>query len=100
MGEKKPKVGIIDTILHEERITADKQKVTYTANLDVLPNGVMVTLDDPSQAYLVQADWLWLWTPFGYGEKRERESGRSVQVLMPYSTVQAVKMGFEVGVGV
>jgi hypothetical protein len=91
-----PAVDTIDTALHRERISdhqyqRDKIKLTYTAQLDQLPDGTFVVLD--AIPYLVRGDALFPWSFEGYGAPIERPN-TIVQVLTPRSTVRALAHGY------
>lgn len=82
----------LDRVLHTERVNRKKEKVTYPAPLDTLPDGTFITLDDA--AFLVWQDALWRWTPGGYTERRARAKGAQVTVLTPRSIVNTLTAGY------
>ena len=88
-------VEIIDNILHQERVTSTKQKVTYQEQLAQLPTGSFVTLVNGDQPYLVREDALLRWHPAGYGERIIRPSDELVNVLTPRSIVRTLAYGYE-----
>jgi hypothetical protein len=89
------KVKVIDDQLHAERVGADRSKRTYPANLDDLPDGVLVTLAGrDGEAYLVLGDELRAWSPAGYRDRRRRPRDEVVSVLTPPSTVRAIRSGY------
>lgn len=84
----------IDTKLHEDRTTRDRKQVTFSVQIDKLPDGVFVTLEDaPGTAWLLWNGQLLKWLPEGYGERRQIPSGE-VTVLTPESTVKAIAAGY------
>jgi hypothetical protein len=93
-----PRIDIIDTVLHRERISddhyqRDKIKRSYSARLDELPDRVFVVLPSSDTPYLVRGDALLPWSFAGYG----RPIARPVvvaQVLTPRSTVRALAHGY------
>lgn len=95
----------MDTALHRARIDRQRRKVTYTAALESLPNGCLVSIAAPlagrsncvteESAYLVWNDALFLWTPDGYVEKRRRPTGLNVTVLTPEPVVHCFRHGYE-----
>lgn len=87
-------VGIIDNILHKERITKAKQKATYSQQLALLPRGSFITLENDEQPYLVLEDALVAWHPEGYGQRIARPSNEGVQVLTPRSIVRTLAHGY------
>ncbi len=91
----RPTADEMDAQLHRERVTADRGKSLYTAQLDDLPDGVLVQwADEDGQAYLLWADRLLLWSPAGYGAVKRRPAGAKVLVLTPRSTVRSIREGY------
>ena len=76
----------MDATLHVER-TGERP----TVDVDVLPDGAMVAVDDA--AWLVQGDALLQWTDGGYADVVARES-RAATLLTPPSTVEAIRRGW------
>jgi len=88
----KTRIREIDAILHLERITANKEKVTFEARPDQLPDGVFVLIDnDP---YLLYKGQLHAWTPFGYTGTIAIPAVEQITVLTPRSVVQAFHAGY------
>jgi hypothetical protein len=101
-GHTAPLVETIDATLHHERITnhrrqRDKTKLTYTEQLDRLPDGVFVTLEMHATPHLVRGDQLVPWSFAGYGQPIARPDALA-QVLTPRSIVQAIAHGYRPGV--
>lgn len=86
----------LDAILHQERLTAKGDKVTYLAQLAHLPSGTLITLPEHATAYLVLEDKLLPWSPDGYGMSIDRRHGQLVHVLTPHSTVLTLLYGYPV----
>ncbi len=84
----------MDAILHSERIGRDGTQRRWAARLSELPDGVMVLLDDPRAAFLLQQGYLYLWSPAGYVERRTIPSGRTVTVLTPPSVTHVLAAGY------
>lgn len=82
----------IDRQLHQERLNSKRQKRTFQAPLNGLPNGTFIDRD--GQAYLVWNDRLLLWSPSGYHDHLPRTSEESVTVLTPLSIVNALAAGY------
>lgn len=82
----------IDAILHLERITANKEKVTFEAGPDQLPDGVFVLIGN--NPYLLHKGQLHLWTPFGYTDTMTIPAVKQITVLTPRSVVQAFNAGY------
>lgn len=90
-GEPPFSAKAIDEYLHAERVGPYRSHRVHLAEMDDLPDGVFVHLD---RAYwLVRGDAIRAWSPGGYGERRERPTGRQV-VLTPASTVAALRVGY------
>ena len=82
----------MDRTLHRERVTRKREKVTYVARIDDLPDGVIVV--QSGRASLILDDHLIPWTPFGYQERLPRPTGIQLSVLTPRSTVQVIAAGY------
>ena len=96
LGVQKTTVANIDKILQEERIHK-KEKVTYMAKLNSLPDGTMI--DIASKAYLIWKNKLFLWSFSGYTLADIKiEKNAEVQVLTPKSYVNIFSAGFVPGV--
>jgi hypothetical protein len=95
-ADRVPEAGAIDEQLHAERVGPGRAKVRFAADLDELPDGVFVTLDekDDGPAYLFWRGALFAWSPGGYGARRPRPAGARVSVLTPASTVAAIRAGY------
>jgi hypothetical protein len=91
-----PTADVMDAILHQDRITKAKGKVTYLERIEELPDGSFVALD--SSPYLVLGDLLFEWTPAGYRPSVPRPEGEVVMVLTPRSMVRALASGYRVEV--
>jgi hypothetical protein len=88
-------VDTIDKVLHEERVTSDRKKVTYLEELSDLPQGTFVSLTKtPDKAFLIWYGVLWQWTPEGYIEGPKVSPMTKVNVLTPASLVNAMKAGY------
>ncbi len=89
------RASTIDDCLHAERLGEARSKRTFTANIDRLPDGVLVVLSGPGRpAYLIWADELLVWSPGGYVGRQPRPVGEVVAVLTPESTVRAIRQGY------
>lgn len=91
------RIETVDAQLHGERVRCDRpkvvSKVTHTDSVDALPDGSMIDLD--GTAYLVRGDHLLQWSPAGYVAKTPRPVKRTVAVLTPASTVNALRHGYK-----
>ena len=89
---KNPTAANMDKIIHEERIH-NKQKVTYTSILNMLPDGAMVEIK--SKAYLVWKSKLFEWSFKGYLKAGiDYPTNNEVIVLTPKSYVKTFTSGF------
>ena len=91
---QRPLVETIDSALHRERISQhffqrDKRKITYTEQLNDIPDGTLVLLEARDGPHLVLGDALYRWSFEGYGHPSAR-TAITVQVLTPPSTVRVV----------
>lgn len=95
LGAGRPTAGSIDERLHAERVGPGRFKRTFVANIDELPDGVLVTLSKGSKhAYLLWEGQILAWSPGGYVGGRSRPTGEEVTVLTPRSTVAAIQAGY------
>src|SRR5664279_232600 len=69
----------IDAVLHNERINHAGNKVTYLDNIDNLPTGTFIFMNE--QPYLIASDCLHHWTAFGYDSKIALPVNHVVAVL-------------------
>jgi len=81
----------MDAVLHRARIGKRREKVTFEASLDSLPDGCFVELD--GEACLVWGGQLLVWSPEGYHEKKERRGGLA-KVLTPAPVVECFRQGY------
>ena len=81
----------IDEILQTERIGQQRNKVTFNASTNELPDGTFIMLD--GLPYLIAGHMLHHWTPFGY-EPGIPLSHSIVVVLTPKSTVNVFRAGY------
>jgi hypothetical protein len=90
-----PTAGEMDDRLHAARIDEYGVKVRFTADLDELPDGVFVMLeDDEAAAYLLWRGELLAWSPGGYRDRLPRPAGVRVSVLTPAPTITAIRAGY------
>lgn len=89
------KIDEIDRILQRERVSSSGQKVTYEANLDGLPDGVVVILPGKTdEAGLVWRGKVYSWSFTGYGTSVSMKGSEMVRVLTPLSIVNTFRAGF------
>ena len=82
----------IDAVLHKERMNDDGSKRTFEANINHLPDGSFISIDE--RAYLLYNHQLHLWTPFGYKTYKTKPASEIVTVLTPRSIVKMFKEGY------
>src|SRR5215472_1279623 len=82
----------IDAALHLARIDSRRQKITYRAPLDTLPNGAFINFD--GGAWLVWDDSILLWTPERYSGCRPRPRGLTAAVLTPRPVIGCFRRGY------
>lgn len=91
-------IGEIDRILHRERVTCSREKVTFEAVIDDLPDGVYVTRPEaPQTACLIWRGDLHPWHSQGGGGDVPVPflRGQKVTVLTPSSIVRAIAAGYQ-----
>ena len=93
MQTDRPFADEIDLELHPARIDKRKNKVTYEANLNALPDGCFVQIE--GAAHLVWNDALLLWTPEGYARSISRPKNLTVAVLTPRPIVGCLGEGYK-----
>lgn len=85
----------IDTQLHVDRVSRNREKIIYSAWIDELPEGVFVELEgEPGIAWVFWNGELLRWQPEGYGKRRPKPFNSKVTVLTPKSTVNAIAAGY------
>jgi hypothetical protein len=82
----------MDLVLHPERRTGPWRKRTSQVNLDDLPDGAYVAIDDA--AFLVQGDALLGWSPDRYVSRQARPHRVQVTLLTPPSLVSVLRAGY------
>jgi len=87
----KPAADDIDRVLHQERRLAGGARVTYSAPLSELPDGVFIARD--GESWLVRDGGLRRWTPAGYSDRIDPFDGPAA-VLTPRATVEAIRAGY------
>jgi hypothetical protein len=82
----------IDHVLHVERRVHPFLKRTHFAQIDTLPDGSYVRLDD--RPWLIWDDAMWAWSPDGYVDRAARPVATTVAVLTPASIVRVLRAGY------
>jgi hypothetical protein len=96
--DEKTSIHKMDEIIHRERISKDKSKITHIEKAENLPNGAFVLLN--SNAYLVSDGLIYLWSPFGYEKGLPLPLTQNVEVLTPRSIVNTFTAGYVPQMGV
>jgi len=86
----------MDAVLQPERRSGPWRKRTHVAEIDSLPDGAYVVLDN--QPHLVLGDAILSWTPDRYARRVQRPRGGQVSVLTPPSIVSVLRAGYRSGV--
>ncbi|MBO9205426.1 MULTISPECIES: hypothetical protein [Niastella] len=89
---EKTSIAEIDAVLHRERLGADKSKRTYQSDLDQLPDGTFILLDE--MPFLIKGDQLYAWTAAGYDAGIVKPDKMEVTVLTPASIVNTFRAGY------
>ncbi len=85
----------LDSQLHADRLCPDRSQRTYRADLDELPDGVLVIREvGGASICLLWRDHLHAWSPGGYTRCLARPQSETVRVLTPRSTVAAIREGY------
>ncbi|MGA7791375.1 MAG: hypothetical protein WCA56_24745 [Xanthobacteraceae bacterium] len=87
----RPRAAEMDDILHRERLEG-RAKRRHRCDLDVLPDGAVVALEEG--AFAVRGDLLLRWTPQGYDARKSRPRRIVVDVLTPPSIVAVLSAGY------
>ena len=88
-------MGAIDRIIHAERVTRNRGKITFGEMLANLPDGVFVVFpEDPQVARLIWHGSLHYWAPAGYLNSVPLLQSCEVTVLTPKSIVRAIAAGY------
>ena len=84
----------IDRVLQAERMHADGSKRMHAVAPESLPDGVIVTLAEDADAYLLWQKAFLRWTPAGYDRRRPLDLKAIGKVLTPPSIVRTIAAGY------
>jgi len=87
-------IGSIDRVLHDERISIDGKKLTYSSKLSALPNGVIIQMAGSDDFYLYYNQQLLKWSESGYTAITKPNDDLEVNVLTPQSMVKIFGLGY------
>lgn len=82
----------MDQVIHTERVTRNRQKVTYRSKICELPSGVFVAINN--QPILLHDLHLLPWSPSGYENPVKHSAGLAVDVLTPRTIVATIREGY------
>ena len=100
VGAGRLRAETVDAVLHRERVGPAKQKVTFEAHLNDLPDATMVVRRAaPITAWLLRSGQLLRWSSGGYVETAKANPRERVAVLTPRSTVNALASGYQASSG-
>ena len=89
-----PRAAAMDRVLHAERLDG-RAKRSHRMPIDGLPDGACIALNEtPVRAFAVHGASLLEWDPAGYGARRKRPAGLTVEVLTPPAIVAALRAGY------
>ncbi|MEP7232230.1 MAG: hypothetical protein ABI691_18350 [Ginsengibacter sp.] len=89
---EKTSIQQIDAILHTERLNHAGNKVTYLDNIDNLPGGTFIFMNE--QPWLISGNLLHRWNTFGYDTHLSLLKNQMVTVLTPRSIVNTFSAGY------
>jgi hypothetical protein len=90
-GERLPRAGAIDSVLHRERLEHGRKRIHPIGRpLAELPDGTMVVAD--GSAFTLRSARAWRWTPAGYLPPQPLQHADGM--LTPPSTVLALAAGY------
>jgi len=84
----------LDDQLHRERLTVSGEKCLHPMRSNQLVDGVMIIEEGAPK--IIWKRKLYRWSFSGYLFDRKLDSDEELEVLTPYSTVQAMRVGYEV----
>jgi hypothetical protein len=88
-----PGIGAVDAVLHRERTTRDRRKVTFMSPIGILPSGGLFVDPASGDACLRWSGRNLVWSPGGYSAGHDLAPGSEVVVLTPRSVVAAFAAG-------
>jgi hypothetical protein len=92
-GHERLRVATLDSALHAERLTHERRKRTFDAELGSLPDGTFVTFD-VAEAWRVAGGVLRRWSFAGYDTMQSLDPTATAHVLTPRSVVRAFSAGY------
>lgn len=84
----RPSADEVDLALHAARMSAGGEKITFTAALADMPDGVFVTMPDaPQVPLLLWKGYLYRWSHLGYAKAAKASAASKCLVLTPKPSV-------------
>ncbi|HTV36065.1 MAG TPA: hypothetical protein VMF12_06495 [Xanthobacteraceae bacterium] len=87
----RPRAGEMDDVLHDERLRGRAKRV-HRREIDGLPDGAFVTLEEG--AFAVRGDALLPWMPTGYDARKTRPRRVVVDVITPPAILAVLSAGY------
>ncbi|MEM7348879.1 MAG: hypothetical protein AAF485_32010, partial [Chloroflexota bacterium] len=94
IGQEKLRVKLLDTVLHQQRLTTKREKATYNAPITALPDGTFIIYGPTKQPHLISGTYLFPWSPAGYQSPSIRSQTGDAEVLTPLSVVRTLSLGY------
>lgn len=88
------RAGVMDRVLHGERLSNDGSKRLHAMELSELPVGAMIVDPGSGVPMLALNAQMRPWTPAGYGAALARPARGLVDVLTPPSVVGVLRVGY------
>ena len=89
---RRAKAGAINAILHQQRLTANGRKGTYSCPLSELPSGIFIRWN--GKPHLVYQNQLHKWSASGYQRATTIALTTIVDVLTPPATIAVILDGY------
>ena len=94
-GAPAPRAGEVDKTLHHERVDAKtRRQITTRIQLDDLPDGAFIQLDNNTMPFLVYRDALFGFIHSTYEAPIKRPCRTKVTALTPPSSLKVLQSGF------
>lgn len=90
--DEKTSIQKIDEILHSERIDRNGSKMSYTGDIQDLPDGSFVIYED--KPAVIAHTLIFHWSPFGYDQGITLPKAGKVTVLTPKSVIKTFRAGY------
>lgn len=97
-GTPTPAVGVIDRVLHAERLQHTARPMLLLSQLDHLPDGTFIAPAGEDNAYLRWQGQLLHWSPFGYTPHSAPLTVTVATLITPPSIVRTLAAGYAAGV--